>query len=404
MKRPAQLRSVAQAVFLAAVVGFASTSGVPSDAQTNDEIESIRDERKVVQAEKVKQAREVNGATAELDVLLDALQVMQAEVNAQEARLSDAQTRLTNRQADYTTAVEEVDLKLIEITALQDQLAVRAIDSFVAQGESDVAPLLETADPTQAARMQQLVDEATKSDIEIGESLAAAEEDLEINRALASTAQVEAEVLQGQITGQLATLESARSIQATLSAEAEERLDHLLVRLAEIKALDANLGRKEQAAVDALAAELARKRQPTGGGSGTIPIPPPSEIVSVRGFQVHQSISSNVDRMIGAAAAAGINLGGWGWRDNSTQIRLRRAHCGTSNYAIYQMPSSRCRPPTARPGASMHERGMALDLTYGGRTIGSRSSAAYKWLKANAASYGFYNLPSEPWHWSTNGR
>jgi D-alanyl-D-alanine carboxypeptidase len=52
----------------------------------------------------------------------------------------------------------------------------------------------------------------------------------------------------------------------------------------------------------------------------------------------------------------------------------------------------------------MHERGMAIDFTYNGRTIGSRSSKAYKWLKAHAASYGFYNLPSEPWHWSTNGR
>ena len=25
------------------------------------------------------------------------------------------------------------------------------------------------------------------------------------------------------------------------------------------------------------------------------------------------------------------------------------------------------------------------------------------WLAANAGSFGFRNLPSEPWHWSTNG-
>jgi len=24
-------------------------------------------------------------------------------------------------------------------------------------------------------------------------------------------------------------------------------------------------------------------------------------------------------------------------------------------------------------------------------------------MKANAGSFGFRNLPSEPWHWSTNG-
>jgi LAS superfamily LD-carboxypeptidase LdcB len=68
------------------------------------------------------------------------------------------------------------------------------------------------------------------------------------------------------------------------------------------------------------------------------------------------------------------------------------------------MPSSQCRPPTARPGASQHEQGKAIDFRYAGRTIPTRNNAGYRWLRNNAASYGFYNLPSEPWHWSVNGR
>jgi D-alanyl-D-alanine carboxypeptidase len=51
----------------------------------------------------------------------------------------------------------------------------------------------------------------------------------------------------------------------------------------------------------------------------------------------------------------------------------------------------------------MHEQGLAVDFTYGGRAIGSRSSPAFQWMSAHAASYGFHNLPSEPWHWSSNG-
>ena len=51
----------------------------------------------------------------------------------------------------------------------------------------------------------------------------------------------------------------------------------------------------------------------------------------------------------------------------------------------------------------MHEQGLAIDFTYDGRLIQSRSNAGYQWLDANAATYGFYNLPSEPWHWSVNG-
>lgn len=51
-----------------------------------------------------------------------------------------------------------------------------------------------------------------------------------------------------------------------------------------------------------------------------------------------------------------------GRRSNTEQIQLRRAHCGTSWYDIYEKPSSECSPPTARPGHSKHESGLAVDL------------------------------------------
>ena len=67
--------------------------------------------------------------------------------------------------------------------------------------------------------------------------------------------------------------------------------------------------------------------------------------------------------MLNAAAADGSNLCGGGYRDPSQQIALRRANCGSSNYAIYEAPSSACSPPTARPGSSNHEQGLAIDFT-----------------------------------------
>jgi LAS superfamily LD-carboxypeptidase LdcB len=99
-------------------------------------------------------------------------------------------------------------------------------------------------------------------------------------------------------------------------------------------------------------------------------------------------------------------LGGGGYRSSRSQVELRISHCGGySSYAIYQRPASQCRPPTARPGQSMHERGLAIDFTCeGGGTIRSHSSPCYQWLAAHGADYGLSNLPSEPWHWSTNGR
>jgi D-alanyl-D-alanine carboxypeptidase len=35
--------------------------------------------------------------------------------------------------------------------------------------------------------------------------------------------------------------------------------------------------------------------------------------------------------------------------------------------------------------------------------VTDRNSPCFVWLAANAGTYGLKNLPSEPWHWSTNG-
>jgi hypothetical protein len=128
---------------------------------------------------------------------------------------------------------------------------------------------------------------------------------------------------------------------------------------------------------------------------------PPLE--TVRGITVHRDLAPHLARLLTDAEAAGIVLGGWGWRSYQQQVQLRTAHCGSSFYDVYLKPASECDPPTARPGESMHEQGLAVDFTQGGRTL-TTTSSGYRWLVQNAAAYGLYNLPSEPWHWSTNGR
>jgi hypothetical protein len=132
-------------------------------------------------------------------------------------------------------------------------------------------------------------------------------------------------------------------------------------------------------------------------GSGT------PQLVRVEGFTVNVQIANEFGAMVRAARAAGIELGGGAYRSTESQIELRKAHCGTSTYAIYEMPSSQCSPPTARPGQSLHEQGLAADFKHNGSYLGSHSSPAFIWLAANAASYGFYNFPPEPWHWSVTG-
>jgi probable HAF family extracellular repeat protein len=127
------------------------------------------------------------------------------------------------------------------------------------------------------------------------------------------------------------------------------------------------------------------------------------DLRTVRDITVSAAIAEQVEGLLAAADADGLSLTGHGHRDHARQIALRRAHCGTSYYAIYQMPARRCSPPTARPGTSMHERGEAIDFSCDGMLIRSHSNPCYRWLADHAADYGLYNLPSEAWHWSTNG-
>jgi D-alanyl-D-alanine carboxypeptidase len=120
----------------------------------------------------------------------------------------------------------------------------------------------------------------------------------------------------------------------------------------------------------------------------------------VYGVTVNKIIAYPFQRMIDDAAKAGIQISGGGFRTMQQQIALRTIN-GCPD--VWTAPSSSCKVPTAIPGRSLHEIGLAIDLTSGRRTINDRNSAAFKWLAANAGRYGFVNLPSEPWHWSITG-
>jgi len=125
-----------------------------------------------------------------------------------------------------------------------------------------------------------------------------------------------------------------------------------------------------------------------------------TDTTQVYGITVNKIVAYPFRRMIDDAARAGIQLSGGGFRTKGQQIALRTAN-GCPD--VWTAPASSCRVPTAIPGRSLHELGLAIDITAGRKTITDRTSAAYRWLARNAGKYGFVNLPSEPWHWSITG-
>src|SRR4029077_5366492 len=108
---------------------------------------------------------------------------------------------------------------------------------------------------------------------------------------------------------------------------------------------------------------------------------------TVRTITVACSIAGQLDKMLAAAAADGFVLTGQGYRSPDQQLAGRRENCGSSQYDVYQMPPNDCHPPTAYPGTSMHEQGLAIDFMWNGSIISSHGNPAWQWLNSNAASF-----------------
>lgn len=365
---------------------------------------SDADKAKVEAAESSK-AREIDAANARLEDLSEALGDLEAEIEAQSALVDIAGRRMTTAQAIVQAAEDEVAELEVQVKELEFGLSDQAIRSF--KGEVVDMAVLVGNDPNKALRMQAMLAKATQSDIDYANQLATAKEDLLARRRDAETAAAEADASRAESEKQLNELEENRLAQGDLAAAAETRLDHLLSERAALARLGADVDAGLDVNVDEeLVTRLANAAAPAPSRPVSAPVTvSDGEIRSAgNGIMVHETIVDDVRRLLADAAADGVALAGGGYRDPAGQIAVRRNNCGTSNYAIYEMPSSQCRPPTARPGRSMHEQGRAIDFTYNGSIIRSRSGPAWNWLKANAEKYGLYNLPSEPWHWSTNGR
>lgn len=123
--------------------------------------------------------------------------------------------------------------------------------------------------------------------------------------------------------------------------------------------------------------------------------------VAKNGARVAACLVANMNLMIDAAARSGITLKtNSAWRSRADQVALRKQNCGTTQYSIYKMPQARCKPPTAIPGTSIHELGLAIDLK--NSQVGTPT---YTWMKQYGKYFGFrHTVATEPWHWDTKQR
>lgn len=357
-------------------------------------------------------------------VVTGTLTEVRENVAAQKAQLTTAQAAVDAAQADLATA----DAALAETRAELDEVGVATdevvVEMFVNPPAESALESLSSDTVMDATVKQSILDRQTNSDVAELDEYLALKQQLEAEEAEREQAAEAAEGAEAEAAAALADVEAAVGQQAAFAAEVERRLEQRLAeadalqdvdpaRAEEIRAREAEIAaalRELDSEVQAeraqeRAAELAEIAEANKGITGIKPVPGGvTDVACPAGgtVQVAGDIAAAVERLLADAHEAGISMCGYGYRDPADQIAVRRANCGTSNYAIYQAPSSYCSPPTARPGTSMHEQGLAIDFTVGGGTIGSGTSA-YSWLRSNAVNYGLYNLPGEPWHWSVDG-
>jgi LAS superfamily LD-carboxypeptidase LdcB len=386
------------AVVVIALVGLLTL--LPADAapKKNDP----KSQREEVRRQKVEVAAQLDKLNASNDELQDALDVLDANLRIEEAALENAVAEVDRATAEAAEIQRQQAETQAALDEKQHQLEEVAVEAYAKPPLEDDLLSLDSSDLNEAVRKQALLGIVSRSNIDVTEQIKGLQAELDRLEDERLAALERAEAAKAEVQSRHDQVAQAQAQQQVAVDAMADRIDRLLNEAASLEKQDKTLSDQIAAEARRIAEQAAKSRAKKGGGGGGGNLPSSAEMVNVQGIWIHASISDKLDALLDDAHGDGVNLGGSGYRDSSSQIALRRAHCGSSDYDIWQKPAFQCHPPTARPGSSNHERGLAVDFTSGGSVL-TRSSAAFRWLQSNAGKYGFKNLPSEPWHWSVDG-
>ncbi|MDE0699836.1 MAG: D-alanyl-D-alanine carboxypeptidase family protein [Acidimicrobiaceae bacterium] len=389
----------------ALVIAALAATGPMAYAQTqppdNDKVKENREKLRQTKEDAARNLDDIDALNSDIDelvsaydTLLSARDAAEEAVEATKRNLAEAETQQAETEARIAALEEEIATTGL---LLQDS-AVRAFISH--QGPNSEQTAL-SSDPWQHERTQALRNFANRSTEDILDEFRGQLAELDALRARAAGYVAEVEQLRNDELERLGRLRNAVQREENALEDLRLRRHSLAHRAQDLEATATALAGEIEAELQRIAAAIAAAERRARG----ITVPPgaPVDLVDVWGILVNTAIEENVRGLLTELEADGFSVGGSGYRTNARQIELRKEHCGTSEFAIYEMSSSACSPPTARPGFSRHEFGLAIDFTWEGRLIRSRDTAVYQAIARIAENYGLYNLPSEPWHWSDTG-
>jgi hypothetical protein len=386
-------------VLIAAVVLLGVTIPAAEAETPQQQQERLRAQRSAV-------AKDVDALKAADAKTTAELARLQGELSRRQATANKANRAKARADADLREAKAAVEKARKRYETLNDQADALVVESFISPAGDVALDVFKAGSLTDAAVKRSLEEMQAESDAQLLRDLTSARHRLDADEDRKEEAASKADASDARATKAVQQMKAARDKQQAYVAKVRKQLDAKLAEAEALKQVDAALSKQIAAQQAALAAQLPPAPAPSGDGSPTAIASVPGGLATVAcpgggSITVAGSIAGQVAALLGAANAAGVQLCGGGYRDPQEQIALRMAHCGTSNYAIYQMPSSQCDPPTAPPGTSQHEVGLAIDFTCNGGGVVTTGDVCWDWLSAHASEYGLYNLPSESWHWST---
>lgn len=132
----------------------------------------------------------------------------------------------------------------------------------------------------------------------------------------------------------------------------------------------------------------------------------PSDLAGVNGFLLRSQAAAQLTAMLNAASADNLTID-----ITSTYRSYQNQQVVYANWVAVNGSIALADTVSARPGYSEHQTGLAADLQTPGCALECFSgTAAYTWLKQNAAQYGFIErypaglsaltgYAPESWHW-----
>ncbi|MFM7064963.1 MAG: hypothetical protein ACKO04_15980, partial [Actinomycetes bacterium] len=354
-------RALLATAFLALVALSATLTPSVAGAAREDnpsDLGSLQAKRDAVRRQRASKASQVNALKATDQQVSGALAALDANVNSQQAAVEEAERGVKQAQTDQSNAEAAQQKALKELEQLKGQLKSSAVDAYVSMGSSSGMSALGTGSINDTVNRRTLLSVKANENIDLVERYRSVQEDLEIQRAAATAAAQRAESRKNQAKQRMDALNAAYAKQQAFAKQVDARVKAALAEAASLAAIDSQLSGTISARQSAIARQVAAqqaaaaarnssRRQAglpvarTGGGGApdnSPPAGPPPDIVgsggivSVGGIRVSASIAGQLQALLSAAAAAGINFSGGGYRDSSSQVALRRAHCGSSSY------------------------------------------------------------------------